>query len=133
MAAEIPLRYHVRVFVLTFLAYACFHMSRKPPGIVKSILHPQSPIGQSTYNPIKKPGWYPFNEDVLPLDVGKVGFSIDGADGAGDRQFANFHPDSSQYGCTEYRNERIWSGAWRRYYALQLLSCSIMHTLARPR
>ena len=30
------------VLSLTFLCYTCYHMSRKPPSIVKSVLHGDS-------------------------------------------------------------------------------------------
>ncbi|XP_030382308.1 glucose-6-phosphate exchanger SLC37A2 isoform X2 [Scaptodrosophila lebanonensis] len=33
------LLYKISIFVLTFLAYACYHMSRKPISVVKSVLH----------------------------------------------------------------------------------------------
>ena len=42
------------VFILTFLAYACLHASRKPITIVKSILNPPK-TGESEF-----PGWEPF-------------------------------------------------------------------------
>jgi len=41
----------VKAFVLTFLAYSCFHMVRKPPSVVKSVLHPVSSTGKSVYDP----------------------------------------------------------------------------------
>ena len=76
MTNEIPTRYRVRIFIVTFLAYTCFHMSRKPQGMVASILHPQSPIGESTWNPVSKPGWAPFNQDVDPREVLKKGMEV---------------------------------------------------------
>jgi len=53
-------------FVLTFFAYTSFHLSRKPASIVKNVLHPSSPDGQSTYNKVTHPGWAPFNQDLVP-------------------------------------------------------------------
>ncbi|KAJ0491567.1 putative major facilitator superfamily, MFS transporter superfamily [Helianthus annuus] len=43
--------------IITFIAYAAFHASRKPPSIVKSILGPDPDPDPS--NP--QPGWPPFN------------------------------------------------------------------------
>ncbi|GKV25728.1 hypothetical protein SLEP1_g35123 [Rubroshorea leprosula] len=67
-----PLIFHqVLVLIITFLAYASFHASRKPPSIVKSVLGPS--VGsnlsmadsnldpaQSNLSP-KDTGWVPFN------------------------------------------------------------------------
>ncbi|XP_057751378.1 putative glycerol-3-phosphate transporter 5 [Arachis stenosperma] len=52
------------VLVITFLAYASFHASRKPPSIVKSVLGPTVPLN-STQAPNLSPtdaGWPPFND-----------------------------------------------------------------------
>ena len=69
--------YKALIFVLTFFSYASFHMSRKPPSIVKSVLHPTSPKGNSIWNNVTNPGWRPFNEDLLPKDVSKTGYDVD--------------------------------------------------------
>ena len=53
-------------FVLTFFAYTSFHLSRKPASIVKNVLHPSSPDGQSTYNASTNPG------TTTPRCVGRV-------------------------------------------------------------
>ncbi|KAM8714208.1 hypothetical protein ACLKA7_014362 [Drosophila subpalustris] len=37
--ARKELCYKMSIFLLTFLAYACYHMSRKPISVVKSVLH----------------------------------------------------------------------------------------------
>ncbi|GAB2289140.1 hypothetical protein Dimus_023443 [Dionaea muscipula] len=55
------------VLVITFLAYASFHASRKPPSIVKSVLGPE--ISQNNTSPddddpttnTRQVGWPPFN------------------------------------------------------------------------
>lgn len=69
-------RYTIRVFVLTFLAYMSFHLSRKPASIVKSTLHPSSPNGYSKFNPVTDPGYSPFNRDLDYREVAKVGYHI---------------------------------------------------------
>lgn len=48
------------VLLITFIAYVCYHASRKPTGIVKSVLCP----------PNKTHGWAPFN---TPEGVSKLG------------------------------------------------------------
>lgn len=65
-------------FILTFFAYTSFHLSRKPSSIVKNVLHPSSPDGQSTWNPVTHPGWAPFNQDLVPATVAKHGFAVIG-------------------------------------------------------
>ena len=60
-------REKIIVFVLTFFVYASFHLSRKPPSVVKGVLHPQSPGGKSTFNPDTNPGWSPFSQDLDPV------------------------------------------------------------------
>lgn len=71
-------------FVLTFLAYTSFHLSRKPASIVKDVLHPSSPSGESKYDPAVDPGYYPFNQDLVPSDVAKAGMSVGDDSGAGE-------------------------------------------------
>ncbi|WJX94781.1 hypothetical protein P8452_76167 [Trifolium repens] len=56
--------YRYIVLLLTFIAYVCYHASRKPTGIVKSILCPD-PTHTSKYH-----GWAPFNG---PEGVSKLG------------------------------------------------------------
>lgn len=46
--------YQISAFLLTFSAYAAFHASRKPPSIVKSVLH--TPAGDGGGG-----GWPPFD------------------------------------------------------------------------
>ncbi|KAK4781257.1 hypothetical protein SAY87_017363 [Trapa incisa] len=54
--------HQILVLVITFLAYASFHASRKPPSIVKSVLGPRvdsdSTVSNSTFNDA---GWAPFD------------------------------------------------------------------------
>jgi OPA family glycerol-3-phosphate transporter-like MFS transporter 1/2 len=56
--------YRYIVLLLTFIAYVCYHASRKPTGIVKSILCPDQ-THTSKYH-----GWAPFNR---PEGVSKLG------------------------------------------------------------
>ncbi|KAG7021746.1 putative glycerol-3-phosphate transporter 5, partial [Cucurbita argyrosperma subsp. argyrosperma] len=52
------------VLIITFLAYASFHASRKPPSIVKSVLGPTIPVNSSNIlrsSPSNVTGWAPFN------------------------------------------------------------------------
>jgi OPA family glycerol-3-phosphate transporter-like MFS transporter 1/2 len=66
--------YRASVLVITFIAYAFFHMSRKPPSIVKSVLDPEgsviSSLGSGHYglawvqrdgNKTGQSGWAPFD------------------------------------------------------------------------
>ena len=63
------------VLIITFLAYASFHASRKPPSIVKSVLGPTIPVNSSNISlssPSNGTGWAPFNgPDGLQL-LGKL-------------------------------------------------------------
>jgi MFS transporter, OPA family, solute carrier family 37 (glycerol-3-phosphate transporter), member 1/2 len=52
--------YRYIVLLITFIAYVCYHASRKPTGIVKSVLCP----------PKKNHGWAPFD---TPEGVSKLG------------------------------------------------------------
>ncbi|XVF51835.1 hypothetical protein PTKIN_Ptkin04bG0216200 [Pterospermum kingtungense] len=72
--------YRYMVLLVTFIAYASYHASRKPSSIVKSVLYPDHmkasggnpwPVGNVFIkeeefvsfgrNRTKNPGWYPFN------------------------------------------------------------------------
>ncbi|KAA8535273.1 hypothetical protein F0562_030276 [Nyssa sinensis] len=70
--------YQISVLLITFLSYASFHASRKPPSIVKSVLGPEiqfkntssvqldeNPIGIDT-------GWAPFNGSHGPHRLGEL-------------------------------------------------------------
>lgn len=48
--------HQICVLIITFLAYASFHASRKPPSIVKSVLGPTVPTNSTLDS-----GWPPFN------------------------------------------------------------------------
>lgn len=63
-----------QAFILTFLAYMCIHICRKPPSILKAILHPQD-----RYDSKKDPGWGPFNQDLVPSIVAQHGLNVNGA------------------------------------------------------
>ncbi|KAI3711725.1 hypothetical protein L1987_70268 [Smallanthus sonchifolius] len=51
--------HQISTLIITFLAYAAFHASRKPPSIVKSVLGPDPNPNPNTTSP--EPGWPPFN------------------------------------------------------------------------
>ncbi|CAN6919784.1 unnamed protein product [Brassica oleracea] len=36
-----PKTFRYEILLITFIAYACYHASRKPSSIVKSVLHPE--------------------------------------------------------------------------------------------
>jgi OPA family glycerol-3-phosphate transporter-like MFS transporter 1/2 len=86
-------------FLLTYLAYMTIHSKflffhygiqfcskskltllvtdtvvRKPSSVLKSVLHPQD-----SYDVEKNPGWHPFNQDLVPENVAKVGLKVKGA------------------------------------------------------
>ncbi|RID52856.1 hypothetical protein BRARA_G00291 [Brassica rapa] len=50
--------HQILVLIITFLGYASFHASRKPPSIVKSVLGPS--VNEQSNSPIDN-GWVPFN------------------------------------------------------------------------
>lgn len=53
--------HQILALIITFLAYASFHASRKPPSIVKSVLGPPS-IQPNSSDPVSTDtGWAPFN------------------------------------------------------------------------
>ena len=59
-------KYRYLVLILTFLAYVCYHASRKPTSIVKSVLFPDP-------NDDKKgKGWEPFNRADGTVKLGEV-------------------------------------------------------------
>lgn len=75
----------ILVLLLTFIAYACFHASRKPLSIVKSVLDPEAlqnftihaepPAVLSAPSPSIQslsPGWVPFNGDFGKARLGEM-------------------------------------------------------------
>ncbi|KAG9454446.1 hypothetical protein H6P81_007350 [Aristolochia fimbriata] len=81
--------YRYVVLLLTFIAYACYHASRKPTSIVKSVLYPDPqkshthpwPLGnlfikdeELNINKSKLPGegWAPFNGDDGTVKLGVI-------------------------------------------------------------
>ncbi|KAG0482018.1 hypothetical protein HPP92_010102 [Vanilla planifolia] len=62
-------RYQIRALLLTFIAYAAFHASRKPPSIVKSILAPD-PLDSNSF--AASSGWPPFDGERGPHRLGEV-------------------------------------------------------------
>ncbi|XP_068650027.1 putative glycerol-3-phosphate transporter 4 [Aristolochia californica] len=82
--------YRYVVLLLTFIAYACYHASRKPTSIVKSVLYPDPkkihhlrpwPVGNLfiedegfSYNKTILPGqgWAPFNGDDGTVKLGVI-------------------------------------------------------------
>ncbi|KAL5724008.1 hypothetical protein ACHQM5_007328 [Ranunculus cassubicifolius] len=80
--------YRYLVLLLTFIAYACYHASRKPSSIVKSVLHPE-PVGHNPKNQIwpigdvfvkeldqmnrgHGKGWSPFNGKDGTVKLGEI-------------------------------------------------------------
>lgn len=57
--------HQISVLFLTFLAYASFHASRKPPSIVKSVLSPQDDHNSHS-------GWAPFDDSHGPHRLGEL-------------------------------------------------------------
>lgn len=82
--------YRYVVLLLTFIAYACYHASRKPSSIVKSVLDPENPVetdknGVNYIWPIGDvfvvenvehrhhgPGWSPFNKKDGTVKLGEI-------------------------------------------------------------
>ncbi|XP_075502055.1 putative glycerol-3-phosphate transporter 5 isoform X2 [Primulina tabacum] len=67
------------VLLLTFIAYAAFHVSRKPPSIVKSILTRETLAANATaafnsgQDPLRyQPGWAPFDGPRGPHRLGEL-------------------------------------------------------------
>ncbi|XVF47977.1 hypothetical protein PTKIN_Ptkin03bG0153200 [Pterospermum kingtungense] len=60
--------HQISVLILTFLAYASFHASRKPPSIVKSVLGPTIQSNSSSADT----GWAPFNGPEGPHRLGDL-------------------------------------------------------------
>eukprot|EP00045_Choanoeca_perplexa_P006770 m.58585 g.58585 ORF g.58585 m.58585 type:complete len:488 (+) comp13776_c0_seq1:64-1527(+) len=55
-------RYQIVVLILTFLTYMCYHMTRKPTSVVKSVLNPKVVDGDYAK------GWWPFNKGEADSD-----------------------------------------------------------------
>lgn len=82
--------YRYMVLLITFIAYASYHASRKPSSIVKSVLYPDPmkasegdpwPVGNVfikeefasfNRNRTKKEGWYPFNGTDGTSKLGEI-------------------------------------------------------------
>ncbi|CAN4094656.1 unnamed protein product [Withania somnifera] len=60
------------VLFLTFIAYAAFHASRKPPSIVKSVLGPEIKAVNGTESIIVGTGWAPFEGPSGPHRLGEL-------------------------------------------------------------
>ncbi|XVE71561.1 hypothetical protein DITRI_Ditri10aG0161200 [Diplodiscus trichospermus] len=60
--------HQIFILILTFLAYASFHASRKPPSIVKSVLGPTIQSNSSSSDT----GWAPFNGPDGPHRLGEL-------------------------------------------------------------
>ncbi|CBI38455.3 unnamed protein product, partial [Vitis vinifera] len=61
--------YRYVVLLITFIAYACYHASRKPSSIVKSVMDPDPKmiIGKDPW-----PGWAPFNGTDGTSKLGEI-------------------------------------------------------------
>ncbi|KAG0559950.1 hypothetical protein KC19_10G141300 [Ceratodon purpureus] len=83
--------YRASVLVITFIAYAFFHMSRKPPSIVKSVLDPEGSVisalgsghyvvpsggsvfhGERDVNGTGQGGWAPFDGEDGKNRLGEI-------------------------------------------------------------
>ncbi|CAL5429597.1 unnamed protein product [Camellia sinensis] len=83
--------YRYMVLLITFIAYTCYHASRKPSSIVKSVLDPDPkkinvihpwPIGEffvkrdfvvgTEMNRLRDQGWAPFNGTDGTLKLGEI-------------------------------------------------------------
>ncbi|KAK8658239.1 hypothetical protein V6N13_036449 [Hibiscus sabdariffa] len=81
--------YRYMILLLTFVAYASYHASRKPSSIVKSVWYPESmessappwPAGNVFIrgeflgfgtNSLENKGWYPFNETDGTSKLGEI-------------------------------------------------------------
>lgn len=79
------------VLLVTFIAYTCYHASRKPSSIVKSVLYPEHGAGSNSYYPwplgnvfiekqflgfdsnvMRGKGWYPFNGPDGKSKLGEI-------------------------------------------------------------
>ncbi|XP_057726481.1 putative glycerol-3-phosphate transporter 4 [Arachis stenosperma] len=59
--------YRYMVLLITFMAYACYHATRKPTGIVKSVLCPDA-----HKHATEAQGWSPFNGPEGPSRLGEI-------------------------------------------------------------
>lgn len=74
--------YRYLVLFVTFIAYACYHASRKPSSIVKSVLDPHPEKVHGDFNFVKylfgfhghkhEEGWYPFNGKFGTSKLGEI-------------------------------------------------------------
>ncbi|KAL0897510.1 hypothetical protein Bca101_081471 [Brassica carinata] len=62
--------HQILVLIITFVAYASFHASHKPPSIVKSVLGPS--VNESNSSPPIDNGWAPFNRNEGTQRLGKL-------------------------------------------------------------
>lgn len=72
-------RHQISVLLITFCAYASFHVSRKPPSIVKSLLGPEI----SSPSPSSASGWPPFDGPRGPHRLGELDLAFLSAYAAG--------------------------------------------------
>ena len=61
MRLDCTIRYQALIWLLTFLSYTAYHMTRKVPSVVKSTLNPK--VMFDTFGNAINPdeGWYPFS------------------------------------------------------------------------
>ncbi|KAK4262550.1 hypothetical protein QN277_028098 [Acacia crassicarpa] len=64
--------YRYIVLIITFIAYACYHASRKPPGIVKSVLHPHPNPKLTHGRKLIGNGWAPFEGPDGTSKLGEI-------------------------------------------------------------
>lgn len=97
----------MQAFFLTFIAYTAFHMSRKPPSIVKSVLHPQNSDGSSSYDPSTNRGWTPYSNDVSFEQIAKYGYKLSGVDVHDDDNGNELKYIQGDYDCSDLGDDKV--------------------------
>eukprot|EP00750_Incisomonas_marina_P028084 INCI6381.1.p1 GENE.INCI6381.1~~INCI6381.1.p1 ORF type:complete len:675 (-),score=98.97 INCI6381.1:243-2132(-) len=79
------LAWTIVTMTMTFLIYASFHMTRKIPSVVTTVIHPVAGDGSSVYGiPVadgnngtcNNTGWSPFNQDVDPIYINQASVGL---------------------------------------------------------
>lgn len=64
--------YRYIVLLVTFIAYTCYHATRKPTGIVKSVLCPYPNTKKHVTNKVVTHGWSPFDGPEGTSKLGEI-------------------------------------------------------------